>query len=56
MSVETAVAIAGGYTPRAFKYRIEVSRPVNGMIERKVVSATYPVRPGDTINISERWF
>jgi polysaccharide export outer membrane protein len=56
MSVETAVAIAGGYTPRAFKYRIEVSRPVNGMIERKVVSAAYPVRPGDTINISERWF
>jgi len=56
MSVETAVAIAGGYTPRAFKYRIEVSRPVNGMIERTVVSATYPVRPGDTINISERWF
>ncbi len=56
MSVETAVAIAGGYTPRAFKYRIEISRPVNGMIERKVVSAAYPVRPGDTINISERWF
>ena len=56
MSVETAVAIAGGYTPRAFKYRIEVSRPVNGLIERKVVSAAYPVRPGDTINISERWF
>jgi hypothetical protein len=26
------------------------------MIERKVVSAAYPVRPGDTINISERWF
>jgi polysaccharide export outer membrane protein len=56
MSVETAVAIAGGYTPRAFKYRIEISRPVNGLIERRVVSAAYPVRPGDTINISERWF
>jgi len=56
MSVETAVAIAGGYTPRAFKRQIEISRPVNGMIERKVVSAAYPVRPGDTINISERWF
>ena len=54
MTVETAVAIAGGYTPRALKYRIEISRPVNGMIERKVVSAAYPVRPGDTINISER--
>ena len=56
MSVETAVAIAGGYTPRAFKYRIEVSRPVNGVTEQRVVSPTYPVRPGDTIKISERWF
>jgi polysaccharide export outer membrane protein len=56
MSVETAVAIAGGYTPRAFKRQIEISRPVNGMIERKIVSSAYPVRPGDTINISERWF
>jgi polysaccharide export outer membrane protein len=56
MSVETAVAIAGGYTPRAFKRQIEISRPVNGMTERMVVSANYPVRPGDTIKISERWF
>ena len=56
MSVETAVAIAGGYTPRAFKRQIEISRPVNGMTERRVVSPTYPVRPGDTVHISERWF
>src|SRR3954447_9890619 len=56
MSIETAVAIAGGYTPRAFKRQIEITRPVNGMTERKVVSANYPVHPGDTIKISERWF
>ena len=30
MTVETAVAIAGGYTPRAFKRKIEISRQVDG--------------------------
>jgi polysaccharide export outer membrane protein len=56
MTVETAVAIAGGYTPRAFKHRIEISRPVGGLTEKRVVSPIYPVRPGDTIKIAERWF
>jgi polysaccharide export outer membrane protein len=56
MTVETAVAIAGGYTPRAQKQRIEVSRHMSGMTEKRVVSPNYPVRPGDTIKIAERWF
>ena len=56
MTVETAVAIAGGYTPRAFKRQIEVSRPVDGLTEKRVVSPNYPVRPGDTVHIAERWF
>ena len=56
MTVETAVAIAGGYTPRAQKYRIEISRQLGGLTERRVVSPNYPVRPGDTIQVAERWF
>jgi polysaccharide biosynthesis/export protein len=56
MTVETAVAIAGGYTPRAHKDRIKISRQVSGLTENRVVSPNYPVRPGDTIKISERWF
>jgi len=56
MTVETAVAIAGGYTPRAHKHRIEISRAASGMTEKRVVSPNYPVRPGDTIKIAERWF
>lgn len=56
MTVETAVAIAGGYTPRAFKRKIEITRPVEGLTERRVVSPDYPVRPGDTVHIAERWF
>jgi polysaccharide biosynthesis/export protein len=56
MTVETAVAIAGGYTPRAFKQRIEVSHQINGLTEKRVVSPTYPVQPGDTVHVAERWF
>src|SRR5689334_1309868 len=56
MTVETAVAIAGGYTPRAYKQRIEISHQVNGLTEKRVVSPNYPVSPGDTIKIAERWF
>jgi len=56
MTVETAVAIAGGYTPRAFKRKIEISRPVGGLTEKRVVSPNYPVRPGDTVQVAERWF
>jgi polysaccharide export outer membrane protein len=55
MTVETAVAIAGGFSPRAYKTYAEVSRVVDGQLVRTSVPLTYPVRPGDTINVIERW-
>jgi polysaccharide export outer membrane protein len=56
MTIETAVAIAGGYTPRAEKYRVEISRQLGGLTEKRVVSPNYPVHPGDTVKVAERWF
>jgi polysaccharide export outer membrane protein len=57
MTVQTAVAIAGGYTPRAAKDYAEVTRQVApGQLVTGTVPITYPVRPGDTILIKERWF
>jgi polysaccharide biosynthesis/export protein len=56
MTVETAVAIAGGFTPRAFREHVELTRTVHGTTVRSTVPATAPVHPGDTISISERWF
>ena len=56
MTVETAVAIAGGFTPRAYRYDVEVSRSSTGVTSRQKVPLIAPVRPGDTINVSERWF
>jgi polysaccharide export outer membrane protein len=56
MTVETAVAIAGGFTPRAYRYDAEVSRSSSGVTARQKVPLIAPVRPGDTITIGERWF
>jgi len=56
MTVETAVAIAGGFTPRALKTHATVGRLVDGQMVHATVPITYPLRPGDTITIEERWF
>jgi polysaccharide biosynthesis/export protein len=56
MTVQTAVAIAGGFTPRGDRYVAVVTRQVNGEIITGEVSLTQPVMPGDTITIRERWF
>ncbi len=56
MTVETAVAIAGGFTPRAYRWQANVARNQNGQNVRMAVPPTYTVRPGDTITIDERWF
>ena len=56
MTVETAVAIAGGYTPRALHDRMVISRTVGGQTVRATVPLGTPVRPGDTVIVDERWF
>jgi polysaccharide export outer membrane protein len=56
MTVETAVAIAGGFSPRALRTEVDLSRSVRGQTVRTTVPVTTRVHPGDTINVSERWF
>ena len=56
MNAETAVAIAGGFTPRAFRKTVTLNRILNGRQERLTVPLTFALRPGDTINVQERWF
>jgi polysaccharide biosynthesis/export protein len=56
MTVETAVAIAGGFAPRAFRQTVIVTHFVNGQQLRMTVPVDCPVRPGDTVNVQERWF
>jgi polysaccharide export outer membrane protein len=56
MTVEKAVAVAGGFTPRAYRGDIEIERPVAGSVARQAVPPVERVRPGDTIVVRERWF
>jgi polysaccharide export outer membrane protein len=56
MSVQTGVAIAGGFTRRANKTYAEVTRPTRDGLITADVPITYAVKPGDTIVVKERWF
>ena len=56
MTVEAAIAIAGGYAPRAHKADVLIGRSYNGEVMRGRVPPDFPLRPGDTITVKERWF
>jgi polysaccharide export outer membrane protein len=56
MTVETAVAIAGGFAPRAYRDTVELTRPSAGGPSRRTVPVATSVHPGDTITVGERWF
>jgi len=56
MTVEKAIAIAGGFTPRATRDKVTITRKVQGAPARYTLPLRYPLRPGDTIEVSERWF
>jgi polysaccharide biosynthesis/export protein len=56
MTVETAIAIAGGFTPRAYRTDVKITRNQSGQTFRVSVPIVSAVRPGDTITIDERWF
>lgn len=56
MTVETAVAIAGGFGARASKRTVELTRNAPGQQMRGNVPLNYPLLPGDTIVVKERWF
>jgi polysaccharide biosynthesis/export protein len=56
MTVQTAVAIAGGYSERASERKVVITRRVNGVIDKLRVSPDMVVLPGDTIHIQERFF
>jgi polysaccharide export outer membrane protein len=56
MSVESAVAIAGGFSPRARRDRVTVTHTDAGGSLRAVVPLGTPISPGDTVLVGERWF
>ena len=56
MTVETAIAIAGGYTERASERKFRITRRINGFVEQIEAPGDYVVKPGDTVYVFERFF
>jgi len=56
MSVESAVAIAGGFSPRAKRDAVTLTHTTAQGVMRAVVPLGTPLSPGDTVMVSERWF
>jgi polysaccharide biosynthesis/export protein len=56
MSVESAVAIAGGFSPRARRDRVTLTHTDSSGSMRYVVPLGTPLGPGDTVLVGERWF
>lgn len=56
MSVESAVAIAGGFSPRAKRDRVTLTHSDGAGSIRAVVPLGTPISPGDTVLVGERWF
>jgi polysaccharide export outer membrane protein len=56
MTVESAVAIAGGFSPRAKRDAVTVTHSDASGAGRFVVPLGTPIGPGDTVFVGERWF
>jgi len=59
LTAEKAIALAGGFSPRASRAKIEISREVDGSIEPAVlrrVPIYEVIMPGDVISVGTSWF
>lgn len=56
MTVETAVAVAGGYSERASDRQFRITRRRNGYVEQIEAPSDFLVQPGDTVYVYERFF
>ena len=56
MTVESAVAIAGGFSPRARRDSVTVTHTDMSGSGRLVVPLGTSLSPGDTVLVGERWF
>ena len=56
MTVQNAIAVAGGYSARAAQSTVDVTRHINGKVITGRVPITDPILPGDTIHVRERLF
>ena len=55
MTVQQAIAVAGGFSPRADTNSVNVTRSIGGRVESGRLNLSDPVLPGDTITVRERF-
>lgn len=56
LTVQKAIAIAGGFSPRANQGTVDITREINGKVITGRVVTSDPLMPGDTIYVRERLF
>jgi len=56
MTVQKAIAVAGGFSPRAQQLNADITRTVNGKVMTGRVRISDPLLPGDTVYVRERLF
>lgn len=56
MTVQNAIASAGGFTPRALQSSADITRKINGRVMTGRVAITDSILAGDTIYVRERLF
>ena len=56
MTVQKAVAVAGGFSPRGNQSTVDITRSVNGKVMTGRVVTSDPLLPGDTVYVRERLF
>ncbi|WP_377514531.1 polysaccharide biosynthesis/export family protein [Ochrobactrum sp. RH2CCR150] len=56
MTVQKAIAAAGGFSPRANQENADITRQFNGKVLTGRVLISDPILPGDTIYVRERLF
>jgi polysaccharide export outer membrane protein len=56
MTVQKAIAAAGGFSPRANQADVDITREINGKVMTGRVLTSDPLLPGDTVYVRERLF
>ena len=56
MTVQKAIAAAGGFSARANQTNVDITRQVNGEVITGRVVTSDPLMPGDTLYVRERLF
>lgn len=56
MTVQKAIAVAGGYSARATQDSVDITRSISGKVMTGRVLISDPILPGDTIYVRERLF